>query len=120
MGRVVERPYWVLIFSVFVRAVHQVGAGVFLSAFLFPDQLPLPTLYLLIASVSGVILVWTEAMRHRQMLRELAGISTVIKLILLGMAYHHMAAPGPLVLIAFLLASVGSHAPKVIRHRLLF
>jgi hypothetical protein len=120
MGRVGDRPYWIYIFSIFVRAVHQVGAAVFLASFLFNDVLVLPRLYLIIASVSGLILLGAEALKHRQMLRELLGVSTLIKLVILGLVYHGWI-PGTLpVLFAFVLSSLCSHAPKSIRHRLLF
>ena len=31
MGKKADRPYWVLMLSIFTRAAHQVGAGVFLA-----------------------------------------------------------------------------------------
>jgi hypothetical protein len=120
MGRLGDRPYWMYIFSIFIRAVHQVGAAVFLTSFLFGDLMRLPRLYLIIVSVSGVILLGAEAMKHRQLLRELLGMSTVIKLVILGAVYHGWV-PGTLpVLFAFVLSSICSHAPKSFRHRLLF
>ncbi|MBU1340565.1 MAG: hypothetical protein KKE44_00715 [Proteobacteria bacterium] len=120
LGRIGDRPYWVLIFSIFVRAIHQVGAAVFLGSFLLEDSMNMPQLYLIIVSVSGVILMITEGTRHRQLLRELSGVSTLIKLVLLGLAYHNWLPATPAILFSFVLASVFSHAPKSIRHRLLF
>lgn len=120
LGRKGDRPYWVLIFSIFVRAIHQVGAAVFLGSFLLGNSIDLPLLYLIIVSVSGVILLITEGIRHRQLLRELSGISTLIKLALLGLAYHGGVPATPVILFSFILASLCSHAPKSIRHRLLF
>ena len=119
-GRTGDRPYWVLIFSIFVRAVHQVGAAVFLGSFLLGNSIDIPLLYLIIVLVSGVILMITESIRHRQLLRELSGISTLIKLVLLGLAYHGGVPAAPVILFSFILASLCSHAPKTIRHRLLF
>lgn len=119
-GRIGDRPYWIFIFSIFVRAIHQVGAAVFLASFLIPDIITLPLLYLIIACVSGVILLITEGIRHRQLLRELSGISTIVKVILIGLAYHGWIPAVPAVLFAFFLTSFFSHAPKSIRHRLLF
>lgn len=119
-GRIGDRPYWVLIFSIFVRAIHQVGAAVFLGSFLLGNSIDLPGLYLIIVCVSGVILLITEGVRHRQLLRELSGISTLIKLILMGLAYHGGVPATPVILFSFVLASLCSHAPKSIRHRLLF
>ncbi len=119
-GRIGDRPYWILIFSIFVRAIHQVGAAVFLGSFLLGESIDLPLLYLIIVSVSGVILLITEGVRHRQLLRELSGISTLIKLVLLGLAYHSGVAATPVILFCFVLASICSHAPKSIRHRLIF
>jgi hypothetical protein len=119
MGRVVERPYWLLNVSVLVRAAHQVGAAVFLASYLFPE-IKLPLFYLLLAMVSGIGLAGTEFMRHRQLYREFAGVVTVFKMILLGAAYHGFVQAQAVVLCAFILASVGAHVPKNIRHRILF
>ncbi|HEY5673381.1 MAG TPA: hypothetical protein VIR78_06745 [Malonomonas sp.] len=120
MGRIGDRPYWALNFSLLVRAAHQVGAAVFLAAFLL-DAIPgPPKIYLLIALVSGVLLLAAEWLRHRQIFRELAGMITLVKLILLGAAYHGYLPATATVLLAFLIASVGAHAPKKVRHRLLY
>lgn len=120
MGRIGARPYWILNFSILVRAVHQVGAAVVLTAFLLDDIGRPPTLYLAIACFSGGLLFFTEWMRHRQIYRELSGVTTFIKLLLLGGVYHALLPGTFTVVLAFVLASVGAHAPKMIRHRLLF
>ncbi|MCF6246857.1 MAG: hypothetical protein L3J69_05795 [Desulfobacula sp.] len=120
LGRIGDRPYWVVIFSVFVRAAHQVGAAIFLAVFLLDDIVEVPRIYLIIASISGVILLFTEGLRHRQLFRELSGINTIVKLIILGLVYHGWIPAIPAVLFVFLFASFFSHAPKSIRHRLLF
>jgi hypothetical protein len=119
MGRIGNRPYWVLSLSILIRAVHLVGAAVFLSSFLL-DQVRPPSLYVGMAVGSGVVLLLTEWIRHRQIFRELAGVSTFIKLLLLGAAYHGFFPTRETVLLVFILASVASHAPKLVRHRLLF
>ncbi|MFH0729879.1 MAG: hypothetical protein V2B19_26500 [Pseudomonadota bacterium] len=120
LGRLGDRPYWIYIFAIFIRAIHQIGAAVFLTSFLVNDMMPLPRLYLVIASVSGVLLLGAEALKHRQLLRELLGVSTLVKLVILGLVYHGWV-PGALpVLFAFVLSSICSHAPKSFRHRLLF
>ncbi|MGB3221429.1 MAG: hypothetical protein WBB23_01360 [Desulforhopalus sp.] len=118
MGRIGNRPYWILNLSILVRAGHQVGAAVFLAAFLLDVQLP--SFYLIIVFGSGIVLFLAEWMRHRQICRELSGVSTFIKLLLIGAAYHGFLSASITVLLAFVLASVGAHAPKMVRHRLLF
>jgi FtsH-binding integral membrane protein len=120
MGRIGNRPYWLLSLSILVRAVHQVGAAVFLAAFLLDEIVHPPPFYLVIVFVSGVVLFLAEWMRHRQICRELTGVCTMLKLLLLGAAYHGFISGPIAVLTAFLLASVGAHAPKLVRHRLLF
>lgn len=119
LGRKADRPYWVMILSVLVRSVHQIGAGVFISSFLFGVPKPLPGFYTALASVTGVILLITECIRHRQYFRELIGISTIIKLVLIGMIIHAGIAVKLLAIVAFVIASVSSHLPKNIRHRLI-
>jgi NhaP-type Na+/H+ or K+/H+ antiporter len=118
MGRIGNRPYWILNFSILVRAGHQVGAAVFLAAFLLDVQLP--SYYLIIVFGSGIALFLAEWMRHRQICRELSGMSTFVKLLLIGAAYHGFLSASITVLLAFILASIGAHAPKMVRHRLLF
>jgi hypothetical protein len=120
LGRKGNRPYWVLIFSILVRALHQVGAAVFLGSVLLENTLEIPKLYLILVSVSGIILTVTEGIRHRQLLREVSGVSTFVKLVLIGLVYHAMVPAVPVILFSFLIASFFSHAPKNIRHRLLF
>lgn len=120
MGRIGERPYWVLNLSIVIRALHQIGAAVFLTAFLFQDQLEMPPSYLYLVFISGFALIFTEWMRHRQVFREVSGIATTIKLTLLGAAYHSFLPMTITVVITFLLASICSHAPKKVRHKLMF
>ena len=120
LGRVGDRPYWVLSLSILIRAVHQVGAAVFLASFLIDGIGAAARSYFILAVVSGLFLVLTEGMRHRQIYREVSGFSTFFKLILLGTAYHGVLPETVTVLAAFVVASIGAHAPRVIRHRLLF
>ena len=120
MGRIGSRPFWVLTFSVVIRAFHQIGAAVFLTSFLFKESLSPPPVYLYLVFVSGFVLVFTEWLRHRQIFREISGIATALKLVLLGAAYHQFLPITSTVVVTFFLASICSHAPKNIRHRLLF
>jgi NhaP-type Na+/H+ or K+/H+ antiporter len=69
---------------------------------------------------TGVVLFLAEWMRHRQICRELSGVTTFVKLLLLGAAYHGFLSAPVAVLLAFVIASVAAHAPKMIRHRLIF
>ncbi|MBE0576578.1 MAG: hypothetical protein IH613_11875 [Desulfuromonadales bacterium] len=120
MGRIGDRPYWVLNISILIRAVHQVGVAVFLAAYLL-DAIPgPPMIYVIIAFLSGALLLGTEWLRHRQIFRELAGMISIVKLLLLGAAYHGFLPLPATVLLAFVIASLGAHAPKKVRHRLLF
>ncbi|GAB6190844.1 hypothetical protein JCM39068_05930 [Desulfocastanea catecholica] len=120
MGRIGMRPYWVLNLSVLIRAVHQVGAAVFLATYLIDGIAHPPSFYLVLVFVSGMALLFTEWLRHRQLYRELSGVTTACKLLLLGAAYHGLLSAPIAVLLAFVLASVGAHVPKKVRHRLLF
>lgn len=119
-GRIGDRPYWMLTLSILIRATHQVGAAVFLAVFLLGAQPRPPKAYVVAALISGVLLFAAEWMRHRQIFRELAGGITLAKLLLLGAAFHGFLPPAGAVLLAFLIASVGAHAPKHVRHRLLY
>lgn len=120
MGRIGYRPYWVFYFSILIRAVHQIGAAVFLAAFLL-DAIPgPPVVYVVVALLSGGLLLVAEWLRHRQVCRELSGGITMVKILLLGAAYHGFLPLRETVLLAFVIASVGAHAPKQVRHRLLF
>ena len=118
IGRTADRPYWMMMLSIIVRAVHQIGAAGCLGAFLLGTDLPWP--YLVLAGTSGCLLMLTEALRHRQLLREAAGVVTLVKAGIIGMALHGWIPELPGVLFAFALASFYSHAPKSIRHRIWF
>ena len=119
MGRIGDRPYWIYRLSILLRAFHQIGAAVFLSAYLLEAVPAVPRAYLYLAVASGILLTLTEWLRHRQIFRELAGAVTLAKLLLLGAAFHGVL-PAPLVVLAFFIAALGAHAPKQVRHRLLF
>ncbi len=120
MGRTGNRPLSALVLSIIFRALHQVGAAVFLTSYLPHNPLGLPTVYLALAVVSGLALFAAEALRHRQICREVSGLCTALKLLLLGAAVHGWLPPTPTVIAAFVLSSIGAHAPKIVRHRLLF
>jgi hypothetical protein len=120
MGRIGNRPYWILSLSIVIRAMHLVGAAVVLTAFLLGDMPRPPSPYVGLAFISGAVLLLTEWLRHRQIYRELAGVSTFLKMLLLGAAYHGLLPARETVLLVFFLASVAAHAPKLVRHRLLF
>ena len=120
MGRIGDRPDWVLNLSIVIRAVHQVGAAVFLAAYLL-DALPgPPTFYVILATASGGALLATEWLRHRQIFRETAGVISLVKMLLLGVAFHGFLPQWQTMLLVFFIASVGAHAPKKVRHRLLY
>ena len=119
-GRIGYRPYWVLNLSIGIRAIHQLGAAIFLASYLLEDIAQVPPLYLWLAMSSGIALTFTEWMRHRQLFRELSGVGLLVKLALLGAAYHGFILPVAGVVTAFLVASITSHAPKYFRHRLIF
>ncbi|MBB5346658.1 hypothetical protein JWG42_02880 [Desulfoprunum benzoelyticum] len=120
MGRIGDRPYWIFSLSILVRALHQVGAAIFLAAILLDLQPQPPVRYMVLGFVTGVVLLASEWLRHRQVHRELAGVVTFVKLVILGAAFHGLLPAQGAVLLAFILASIGSHAPKEFRHRLLF
>ncbi len=120
LGRIGPRPLWVLKLSILIRAIHQVGAAVFLTAYLLEDIPAVPPVYLLLAFISGAALLFTEWLRHREIYRELSGMATFVKLLLLGIAFHGFLPQTATIVCAFLLASVASHAPKQYRHRVLF
>ncbi|MDJ0621671.1 MAG: hypothetical protein QNJ17_01830 [Desulfocapsaceae bacterium] len=120
LGKIGPRPYWVFRLSILIRAVHQVGAAVFLTSYLLGEIPAVPMPYISLVMLSGVVLLFTEWLRHRQIYREISGLSTAIKLLLIGLAFHGFLPETPLVLAGFLLASISSHAPKQYRHRLLF
>lgn len=119
MGRIGYRPYWVFLLSILIRALHQVGAAVFLAAYLL-DAVPAPPReYAIAVMLTGVLLLGSEWLRHRQLYREISGVATWLKLLLLGAAFHGFLPAPAMVLLAFVVASIGSHAPKEVRHRLL-
>ena len=120
MGPVAPRPYWLVLISVVIRALHQVGAAVYLSSFLLAGIIGPPAVYLWLSIITGVALVVTEGMRHRALYREVAGLATLIKLVLLGIAYHGYLPQTAMVTLAFFIAAIAAHLPKNLRHRLIF
>ena len=120
VGPVGPRPYWVVLVSVVIRALHQVGSAVYLSSFLLDSIAGPPAFYLWLAVGTGLALVGTEAMRHRALYREVAGLATILKVVLLGVAFHGYLPETATVVAAFVAAALAAHLPKNIRHRLVF
>lgn len=119
-GRTEHRPLWVLWFSIGTRALHQIGAALFLCFYLFADRFTLPDGFIYMAGITGVVLFFAEAMRHREVYREISGLVTLVKCVLLGAGFHGLLPTAPAILAAFVIASIGSHAPKNIRHRRIY
>lgn len=114
------RPYWLVLLSVVIRAVHQVGAAVYLSSYLLDAIVGPPVYYLWLSVVSGLALLFTEGLRHPQMYREVSGFGTLVKIVLLGVAYHGYLPETATVVTAFIIAAIAAHLPKNLRHRLLY
>jgi len=120
LGRIGSRPTWVLYLSFVIRAAHQVGAAVFLSFWLIEGAPALHAGYLRLVYGTGIALIFTEWLRHRQLYREVSGLTTCLKLILLGLGAHGIIVQKYSVLLAFVAAALAAHAPKKVRHRLIF
>ena len=120
LGRTGERSYSMLLFSIIIRAAHQIGAAIFLAVYLLHWEGGNSRLYTWLVMGSGLILVVTEWLRHRQLYREISGMVTMGKCVMLGGIIHGLFPQEPFVLIVFVAASLGAHAPKNIRHRLLW
>lgn len=118
LGRIGNRPYWVYLLSILIRALHLLGVAAIVGYLLYGDA-AFPMGYLLLTSLSGLFLIATEWLRHRQLVREVCGLITLVKLLVLGAAFHGLLPLEATVMAAFLLAAVGAHAPKEFRHRLL-
>lgn len=119
-GPVFPRPYWVVLLSVAIRALHQVGAAVYLSSYLLDAIAGPPHFYLWLSAGTGLLLLFTEGLRHRAWYREISGAATIVKVVLLGAAYHAYLPEAATVAAAFVIAACGAHLPKDIRHRLLY
>lgn len=120
IGVIADRPYWMVYASIAFRAIHQFGAAIFIATyFLVSPGTRTWQMSLAVTVVSGLLLLGVEAIRHRQFLREMFGLTTIFKLVLIGLGHHCWLPALPTVSFAFLLASLVSHAPKAIRHRLI-
>jgi hypothetical protein len=105
---------------VFVRAAHLLAASAVAGACLFRVEDPAVRGWWIAASASGVVLLAIEIARHRGLLREAAGFATILKLVLVaGIALRPAAAPW-LISAAFVVAVLGAHFPRRIRHRRLY
>lgn len=118
-GRIGYRPDQIRYLSILVRSFHQIAVAVFVGAFFFDSSGPVTKPAFLFVAVTGALLLALEALRHRQFYREVFGLITFFKAGLIGLAYHKFIPSTPVFLFVFFLASLVSHAPKGIRHRLL-
>jgi hypothetical protein len=117
LGRTGERPSWIRSGSVFVRAVHLLAASAVLGAGLWEIPGPRTCPWWIAAAASGLLLLAAEALRHRELHREVCGLATALKLVLLGGAAALPAGAPWLLSAAFVVAVLGAHFPKRWRHR---
>ncbi|MHC4472315.1 MAG: hypothetical protein ACYS99_15300 [Planctomycetota bacterium] len=120
LGRVGDRPYWIRTGSVFVRAAHLLAASAVAGAYLLNGKDIDAQAWWLVAGVSGVLLLVAELLRHVELYREVAGWSTILKLVLIGGILAAPAAAPWLMSAAFVVAVLGAHFPRGWRHRKLF
>lgn len=116
-GRTAGWAFRVRTGSVFLRAAHLLGASVLAGAYLLGVDDPRLPLWWGVAGGSGVLLLAAELLRHPSLFREVAGASTVLKLLLLGALFAVPAAAPAVMSAAFVVAVLGAHFPKVWRHR---
>ena len=117
LGDVGPRPIWIRTGSVFVRAAHLLGASAVAGVYLLNVPDADARGWWILAGVSGLLLLLAELLRHRELYREVAGWSTLGKLILIGCIPLSPAAAPWLMAAAFVVAVVGAHAPRNWRHR---
>lgn len=115
-----DRPSRVRIGSVFVRAVHLLAASAVAGACLLNVEGTGVRTWWFVAAISGVLLLAAEFIQHAELYRELAGWSTILKLVLIGGIVAAPAAAPWLMSAAFVVAVLGAHAPRRWRHRRLF
>jgi hypothetical protein len=120
LGRIGDRPPYIRNGSVFVRAAHLLAASAILGAGLFGVAGARTQAWWIAAAASGVLLVVAEVLRHRELHREVAGLATIVKLVLVGLAGLAPSGAPWLLSSAFVVAVVGAHAPRHWRHRRLY
>jgi len=120
LGKVGDRPLLIRTGSVFVRAAHLLAAGAVAGGYLLNVEDAGAHAWWIVAGISGVLLLAAEFIQHRELYREAAGWSTVLKLILIGIIPAAPAAAPWLMSAAFVVAVVGAHSPKRWRHHRLF
>ncbi|WP_303720692.1 hypothetical protein [Malonomonas rubra] len=120
IGRVADRPDPVRYLSILVRSLHQIAVALFIGSFLFNDNDRITGTFLIFVASSGLLLLALEGLRHRQFYREFFGLITFIKFVIIGFSYHHLLPPTPALMFVYFIAATISHAPKRIRHRLIF
>ncbi len=119
LGRTWYRPLWLFWGSLLVRTAHLLAVALFLGSVVFGHQRA--SLWLVWAAMgSGLLLIVTEGVRHREMYREFFGVVTMVKCLLLGAAMHQLLPQLPVFFVVFVVAALAAHAPKQLRHRLLW
>ena len=120
LGRTGDRPHWIRSWSVFIRAAHLLAASAVAGAYLLSVEGTGAHGWWIAAGASGVLLLLAEFLQHRELYREVAGWSTVLKLVIIGMIPVLPAGAFWLMSAAFVVAVLGAHAPRRWRHRRLF
>lgn len=119
-GRVMNRlfglPQFRREWNIFFRTIHILSFSILFGGHYFtvPETQLLPFFYVTIASGLGLIL--TSCRLDRYWPVQIAGLSVLLKLVILFLVFFYWEYRVPLYIVVIILATVGSHAGSTIRH----
>jgi hypothetical protein len=102
--------------SIAARTIHIASTSYLLGAYAFEAASVTLTPCFLLAGASGLVLVAIEAYSHPHWADQLWFLAVLLKTLLLCVLPLTAAPRVPVVLLVLVLGSVGSHAPRSLRH----
>jgi hypothetical protein len=102
--------------SITARTIHIAATSILVGGYFFGAPHSALTSYLLASTVTGLVLIAIEAYSHPHWFDQAWFLAVLAKLVLLWFMRFAWAPRLLLLLLVIVIASVGSHAPRRIRH----
>jgi hypothetical protein len=104
------------VYKLLARTVHLIAIAGLVGGHMFGAPLEPLRLLLYLSIITGVVMCALEAYPNRRFFYEGWALLLWLKLVLLASVLVFWNARGPILIVVVVIASVGSHLPRALRH----
>jgi hypothetical protein len=102
--------------SIAARTVHIAATSLLVGGYAFGAAPSALTSSLVVSGATGVLLIGIEASSHPHWVDQLWFVAVLVKVLLLCLVPFAWAPRVAILLLVIVIASIGSHAPRTLRH----